>query len=564
MSACPVTVRMYRGILGDCFLLMIGPPGAENVARRSHVLIDCGVLQGVEGRKTRMREIVSNIAEVTGGRLDLVVVTHEHFDHIAGFQYAEDLFAGMEIGRVWFAWTEDPGDPKGQALQERFAAAHQKLAALQLGIDRRREATAAEQGEPTEAGDPDDRPQLMGLAGFMAPAVHLDGLAAGSEERGSKRIFANLRQWAGRPASGYDGAERIDYLKPGDVLPTPARPDAPSLTAYVLGPPYDDKFLFKALPSKGAAKETYLALQAEDDPEAASERSPFSQHFRWYTMPAPRAGPAVEGGEPPAAAEPPPFVKRRYLDDRAGCRFESGSAPAGHLCELDFVCARRQDYRRIDDMTEIAQGGLALKLDSNTNNTSLVLAFELPDRSTMIFAADAQVGNWLSWEKVEFRERRTRDKVEVTAAQLLARARLYKVGHHGSHNATLKAKGLELMTHPELVALIPTVESIAMEQGSKGWRMPNPETYKALIRQTKGRILRGDFKRADAADEQGGLANRIRAVVAAENERIDTEALEERKLEFDESFAPSAESDLYVDYLLDCRSSAAAQDQAAA
>jgi len=43
---------------------------------------------------------------------------------------------------------------------------------------------------------------------------------------------------------------------------------------------------------------------------------------------------------------------------------------------------------------------LALNLDSDTNNTSLVLAFRAGragQRQGAAVAADAQVGNWLSW-----------------------------------------------------------------------------------------------------------------------------------------------------------------------
>lgn len=41
-----------------------------------------------------------------------------------------------------------------------------------------------------------------------------------------------------------------------------------------------------------------------------------------------------------------------------------------------------------------------------------------------------------------------------TTEYLLANTEFYKVGNHGSHNATL-IKGLELMTHNNLVAMIP-------------------------------------------------------------------------------------------------------------
>ena len=49
----------------------------------------------------------------------------------------------------------------------------------------------------------------------------------------------------------------------------------------------------------------------------------------------------------------------------------------------------------------------------------------------------------------------------ILARDLLARTVLYKVGHHGSHNATLRAQGLELMTSAELTAMIPVDEEWA-------------------------------------------------------------------------------------------------------
>src|SRR5437867_12940176 len=92
----------------------------------------------------------------------------------------------------------------------------------------------------------------------------------------------------------------------------------------------------------------------------------------------------------------------------------------------------------------------ALNLDSDTNNTSLALAFELNDGRVLLFPGDAQVGNWESWHvdadgKPRSWQVNGRD---VIARKLLERTVLYKVGHHGSHNATLREQGLERMTDP--------------------------------------------------------------------------------------------------------------------
>lgn len=112
-------------------------------------------------------------------------------------------------------------------------------------------------------------------------------------------------------------------------------------------------------------------------------------------------------------------------------------------------------WRRIADAS-----AFALQLDGDTNNTSLALAFEIAEPGTgdvLLFPGDAQVGNWESWQlDAEGRVRTwTVDGRPVTAADLLARTVVYKVGHHGSHNATLRALGLKLIVHPSTVMAIP-------------------------------------------------------------------------------------------------------------
>ena len=151
-----------------------------------------------------------------------------------------------------------------------------------------------------------------------------------------------------------------------------------------------------------------------------------------------------------------------------------------------------QEWRRIDDDWLEVAGPLALRLDSDTNNTSLVLAVELVESGkVLLFPGDAQVGNWLSWEKLSWSVPGGRgESVTVTAADLLRRIVLYKVGHHGSHNATLREKGLELMNGTELTAMIPVDEAAAR---NKGWtRMPFLPLLKRLEEKTGGRILRSD------------------------------------------------------------------------
>jgi len=77
----------------------------------------------------------------------------------------------------------------------------------------------------------------------------------------------------------------------------------------------------------------------------------------------------------------------------------------------------------------------------------------------------------------------------VAGPDLLHRTIFYKVGHHGSHNATLKEHGLEEMDAIEL-AFVPVDHAMAVK---KRWgRMPFPELMDRLEEKTHGNVVRID------------------------------------------------------------------------
>ena len=93
---------------------------------------------------------------------------------------------------------------------------------------------------------------------------------------------------------------------------------------------------------------------------------------------------------------------------------------------------------------------------------------------------------------------------------LLKRTVLYKVGHHGSHNATgrsladNKPWGLELMSSPELVAMLPVDETFANQV--KHWAMPWPKLLDRLTQLTHGRVLRLDHGAPENPQPDGAWA----------------------------------------------------------
>ncbi len=455
-SAPPVTVRMYKGLLGDCFLLRVGTGEAT-----SSILIDCGVLQGIQGAADRMKRVAADIVAATGGKLDLLVVTHEHFDHLSGFGYAPDVFFGgqLKIGTAWMAWTEDPQDAQAQGLRARFDKGKAAVAAAAQA--------AAQMARRGVAGVAD---VTAGLENFIGPVS--EGLGAAGSPRTTRDILEAIKKTAGSVA----------YLQPGRVLPTPG---ATPLRAYVLGPPRSEARLFKTLPSAGDAKETYMGgdglsladhLLAVLDPSGSPDGGGDLPFPARYNHPLPDFTAAAG---PPAPPAPP----------------DSAAAWITH------VYGDGPPWRRIDSDWLQGAGALALKLDSNTNNTSLALAFERPGGDVLLFTADAQVGNWLSWSDQPYPDPDDPSAPPRALADILPRVVVYKVGHHASHNATLDAQGLERMTHPNLAAFIPVVETDARAQGG-GWNMPFPPLLTRLLQITQGRVMRGDAAAGQSPDGQ--------------------------------------------------------------
>nr|WP_137827989.1 MBL fold metallo-hydrolase [Methylobacterium sp. L1A1] len=410
-------VWAYRQGLGDCFLLAFPreKPGADG-RTQVFILIDCGVVLGTPDAAARMREVVRDIRQKIGptNHLDVLVVTHEHWDHLSGFLQAEDDFDGLAVGEVWLGWTENPQDPQASALAASRAKA---LGALRLA--------AAGVRLAGDGGAADD---IENILGFF-------GAAKGGTTRDALGVVRRL------------GGSNVVYREPGEA--PIALPDVSGVRVFVLGPPRDERLLKRTDPRhddhEGYGLALDLFLEATGDEKASW--SPFDP-MRQIPMPVAR-----EIG----------FFKTRY--------WEAGKVDEGW---------RRIDNAWMGDPTEFA-----LRLDNLTNNTSLVLAFELPDGDVLLFVADAQAGNWLSWQSVNW----TSDSGDVSGPDLLRRAIFYKVGHHGSHNATLKEGGLEIMERLQL-AYIPVDHDIALK---KRWtRMPLQEIVERLEELIPGRVLRAD------------------------------------------------------------------------
>jgi hypothetical protein len=457
------SVRMYRQGLGDCFLITLrtqqGTPW--------RMLIDCGVILGTPNSFDRLKEVVQNLADDTEGRVDVLVVTHEHYDHVAALAAEPKLFCGdhetrapsqLQVGEVWFAWTEDPGDAQGRKLSKARADQVNRLAAMVATVQSNRAMTPATR--EVAKGVADLVGGFFGLEqeDFARARDHLaaPGAAAArgtgnGANGGARHLGATARAMENARALGGADGRRVRYWTPSDAPWT--SPDLPGVRIYALGPPRDEALLKKTFASNevyhlaaGEAENTAFFGAAGLDPRAPAS----SQNDKWFPFDA--AYGRSLGDPAPGAVAPMPEATAEFLERHY---YGPGSDPGD----------QDQSWRRIDGDWLGSAAQFALNLDSATNNTSLVLAIELsPGGDVLLFPADAQVGNWLSWQKVQWT---LEGNKTVKATDLLRRTRFYKVGHHGSHNATLREHGLELMPRG-LTALLPVDHDMACKKGWKG------------------------------------------------------------------------------------------------
>jgi len=129
--------------------------------------------------------------------------------------------------------------------------------------------------------------------------------------------------------------------------------------------------------------------------------------------------------------------------------FGADSELKGRPPESSRWFLRRADKLRADQML-----GLVRILDKAINNTSLILLFEIGDKR-FLFPGDAQ---WENWSYALSRP-------ELKA--LLTNVELYKVGHHGSRNATPKTMWTAVKGGGKLNTIVSTLPGVFGNEKSK-------------------------------------------------------------------------------------------------
>ena len=369
-SASGLKIRMYRVGFGDFFLITV-PTSAGN----RYILIDCGVFKGTTGKGDigSIEEAVEDLFTTTGGQLALVIMTHRHADHIAGFSRAAERFKDFKASMVWMPYWEQFNDAPQNSTSNLQADVSQ--IALQLAMQFR--------GRKDEAAQ-DALSQLSDATGF-----DFDAAATGGTKGGGNAVALDLL----KNHLGENG-KNVRYYAAGDKPELP--PELEGLAAEIYGPPPEDAKAFMKLTDLKKNVGQYLDSTTSSD-SGAKPIHPFG----------------------------PQWCDSRHLD-------------------YPREDARRRPikYEEIERMVLDAQPDMlaaaAAKIDTFLNNQSLVVLFTFAGKK-LLFVGDAQAGNWEHWlYKLDapINDPTKAGSLTEESQQLLQTIDFYKVGHHGSTNAT--------------------------------------------------------------------------------------------------------------------------------
>jgi hypothetical protein len=446
-----ITIRMYCMGTGDCFVLKFS--AGEN--EKYTMMIDCG---SYSGKPDEIRPYLKDLKDYVSGRgIDLLVVTHEHQDHVNGFHKCRDVFEEISIKEAWFGWPENPDDPKGRASELLRKRNKLRLAFTKAMNEYKKRIPEIENNYADNHSLPQikqaNKEFMLGLSTLAEINLPANG---DPELEGSLAGMVAIREILKKKKT------KIKYLNPGDII----RPSGVAgLNFYVLGPPWERDSIFKEGKEGTDVYKKYFSLSqnvfsadayCKIDSELSDNDLPFDMQY------------AVDMKEIDRGINQPILPYESYVKDL--------------ISEYNSTNWRKIDYDWIAGV-----GTLALRLNTHLNNTSLALAIESEDTGkVLLFPGDAEYGNWESWHLIKQWARKGKDGKHLTE-DLLNRTIFYKVGHHLSYNGTALEKGINMMPTSDLVAMA----SLDRDRISVRWKstMPNNYLLQDLINRCDGKVF---------------------------------------------------------------------------
>jgi hypothetical protein len=285
--------------------------------------------------------------------------------------------------------------------------------------------------------------------------------AAGGRPAGNDAALAMLRGVPQSTDYRFKSEPVRRYYKAGDKPELPADLESAGLTAEVLGPPIDENLVAQM----NNSAEQYLSVVG-NGPQTRSLR-PFGEDWE------------VPGRD---------YPKRAF-----------------------YPYAPREIPRLLQAVLPDSTLEIARKADNTINNQSLVLHFTFAGRS-LLFVGDAQWGDWATFLYGGAVVSRSGPQIRPESANLLAGADFYKVGHHGSTNATPidAVKALR-----DGCAAMCSTQPGCYGQESKGSEVPRGPLLDALQKKTQGRLVRSDQIAAGSEGPTGGLAKDLPAIFSS-------------------------------------------------